>query len=90
MTKKKKHHYIPRFYLKRFSVNNEGKIIGLYNHKNKIFIQRAPLKHQACENFLYGEDDEIENALAEMENDVARMFYYWTEEKLLYPPPCRI
>lgn len=87
MTKKKKHHYIPRFYLKRFSANNEGKFIGLYNHKCKIFIQGAPLKHQACENFLYGEDDVIENALAEMENNVARMFYYWTEEKLLYPPP---
>lgn len=87
MAKKKKHHYIPRFYLKRFSVNKEGKFIGLYNHKNKMFIQESPLKHQACENFLYGEDDEIENALAEMENNVAKMFYYWTEEKLLYPPP---
>ncbi|WP_163409014.1 DUF4238 domain-containing protein [Flavobacterium ajazii] len=87
MVKKKKHHYIPRFYLKRFSNNNEGKFLGLYNLNNKKFIQNAPLKSQAYENFLYGEDDEIENALAEMESNVARMFYYWTEEKLLYPPP---
>lgn len=61
--------------------------MGLYNLENKKFIQNAPLKSQAYENFLYGEDDEIENALAKMENTVARMFYYWTEEKLLYPPP---
>lgn len=87
MTKKKKHHYIPRFYLKRFSNNNEGKLLGLYNINNKQFIQNAPLKSQAYENYLYGEDDEIENALAQMESNVARMFYYWTEEKLLYPPP---
>lgn len=87
MTKKKRHHYIPRFYLKRFSVNNEGKFLGLYNLNNRKFIQNAPLKSQAYENFLYGEDDEIENALAEMEGSVAKMFYYWTEEKLLYPPP---
>lgn len=87
MAKKKKHHYVPRFYLKRFSSDPEGKIIGLYNHKSNVFIQEAPLKHQACQKFLYGEDDEIENALAKMESNVARMFYYWTEEMALYPPP---
>jgi hypothetical protein len=87
MTNKKAHHYIPRFYLKRFSVNNEGKFIGLYNHKSDAFVQKAPLRHQACENFLYGEDDEVENALATMENNVAKMFHYWTEARLLYPPP---
>lgn len=87
MHKKKRHHYIPRFYLKRFSNNNEGKFIGLYNHTNSKFVQEAPLRHQAYENFLYGEDDEIENALADMEGKVAKLFHYWTEEKLLYPPP---
>lgn len=87
MTKKKRHHYIPRFYLKRFSVNNKGKFLGLYNLNNRKFIPNAPLKSQAYENFLYGEDDEIENALAEMEGIVSQMFNYWTDEKLLYPPP---
>jgi hypothetical protein len=87
MTKKKRHHYIPRFYLKRFSKNNEGKVLSLYNLNNRKFIQTAPLKSQAYENFLYGVDNEIENALAEMEGNVARMFHYWTEEKLLYAPP---
>ena len=87
MATKKRHHYIPKFCLKRFSVNNEGKFIGLYNYKSDVFVQEAPLKHQAYQNFLYGEDDEIENALANMESEIAKMFYYWTEEKLLYPPP---
>lgn len=87
MNKKKRHHYIPRFYLKRFSFNNEGKYLGLYNFDNDRFVPNAPLRHQAYKNHLYGEDDEIENALAEMECSVAKMFYYWTEEKLLYPPP---
>ena len=87
MANKKRHHYIPRFYLKRFSVNNDGKYLGLYNIENKKFVQNAQLKSQAYETFLYGEDDDIENALAEMESNVAKMFYYWTEKKLLYPPP---
>ena len=46
MTKKKRHHFIPRFYLKRFSINNEGKALGLYNLDNKKFIKNAPLKIQ--------------------------------------------
>lgn len=84
---RKKHHYVPRFYLKRFSINNEGKFIGLYNHKSKIFIQKAPIKHHACESYLYGRDDEIEIELAKLENKVAKMFYFWTEEKILIPTP---
>lgn len=87
MSKRKSHHYIPRFYLKRFSADEENKLIGLYNCENQKYIAKAPIKHQACRDFLYGEDDEIENILAEMEDKVAKMFYYWTEEKLLYPPP---
>lgn len=87
MVKKKRHHYIPRFYLKRFSINNDGKFLALYNLNNRKFIQAAPLKSQAYENFLYGEDDEIENALAKMEGNVSRMFNYWTDERLFYPPP---
>lgn len=84
---RKNHHYVPRFYLKRFSVNNGGKVIGLYNHKREIFIDNAPLKHQACEAFLYGRDDEVEAELGKLESSIARMFYYWTEEKILLPPP---
>lgn len=86
-SKKKRQHYIPRFYLKRFSSDDLGKLIGLYNHKNDVYIEKAPLRHQAYKNFLYGEDDEVENALADLEGKVAKMFYYWTEEKLFYPPP---
>lgn len=87
MVKKKKHHYIPKFYLKRFSNNNDGKFVGLYNLKNGKFISHAPLKSQGAEDFLYGVDDEIENALARMENDMARIFYFWTEKKWLDVPP---
>jgi hypothetical protein len=84
---RKKHHYVPKFYLKRFSVNNEGKVLGLYNYKSEVFIANAPLKHQACETFLYGRDDEVEAELGKLESNVAKMFHYWTEEKILIPPP---
>jgi hypothetical protein len=47
MINKKRHHYIPRFYLKRFSVNNERKFLGLHNLNNRKFISNAPLKSQS-------------------------------------------
>src|ERR1700740_1153368 len=87
MGQRKKHHYIPRFYLKRFSVNYDGKIIGVYNLRNELFIKNAPIKHQACDEFLYGEDDYVENELAKMENIVSKLFYHWTDEKTLLIPP---
>lgn len=87
MSKRKNHHYVPRFYLKRFSVNGEGKTIGLYNYKNKVFIPNAPIKHQASKDFLYGKDDGTESDLAKLESAISKLFHYWTEEKILIPPP---
>lgn len=84
---RQKHHYIPRFYLERFSINNEGKLIGLYNHENNLFVPKAPIRHQACEEYLYGRDDLIEAELAKLESSIAKLFHYWTEEKILVPPP---
>ena len=87
MCKRKNNHYIPKFYLKRFSFNQEGKNIGLYNHHNKIFIQKTSIKHQASKNYLYGEDEEVELQLSKLENSISNFFNYWTEEKILVPPP---
>jgi len=33
MADKKRQHYVPRFYLKNFSINSEGKAIGIYERK---------------------------------------------------------
>jgi hypothetical protein len=84
---KKKQHYIPKFYLKRFSINNEERTIGLYNLSNEKFITNASIPNQGYKNYFYGKDGEIEGALEKMENQVSRLFNYWTKEKLLYPPP---
>ncbi|MDR3652154.1 MAG: DUF4238 domain-containing protein [Paludibacter sp.] len=84
---KKNHHYVPRFYLKRFSVNEDGKTIGLYNYNNNMFIQSAPIKHQASKDFLYGKEDDVETELAKLESAMAKLFHFWTDEKILLPPP---
>src|SRR6188768_1662796 len=73
MATRKKHHYIPQFYLRKFSVREEGKTIGLYHHKSKVFFPEANIRHQACEKYLYGKDDEVEAALSRLESNVSRM-----------------
>lgn len=87
MGKRKNNHYIPKFYLRRFSLEEQGKSIGLYNLKNDIFIPSAPIKHQASKDYLYGEDGEIELYLSKLEDAIAKFFWHWTEEKTLIPPP---
>lgn len=82
----KEHHYVPRFYLKRFSINAKGKCISLYNINNKKFIQSAPIRHQACRPFLYGKDDLVESELAKLESTIAQFFHYWIDHKILELP----
>lgn len=67
MTEKKNQHYIPKFYLRKFSVENNEKQIGVFNIDNKIFIQRGKLKSQGSKNFFYGQDGVIETNLSEIE-----------------------
>ena len=85
MAVRKKHHYIPQFYLRRFSVDDDKKLIALYNHKNKLFVPSAQIRHQACEKYLYGTDDEIEEGLSKMENAVAFVMSLILDQGM--PPP---
>lgn len=68
MAENKKHHYIPKFYLRSFSVNNDELNIGLYNLQNKLFKSSVPLKDQAYENYFYGQNNDLEKSLGDLEN----------------------
>ena len=71
MPSNKKHHYVPRFYLKRFSQN--GKSIGIFNLPRKLKILNGNLKNQCYENYFYGKDPLIEHCLGDVEGAVARI-----------------
>lgn len=71
MTDKKNQHYIPKFYLRKFSIENNEKQIGVFNIDNKIFIQKGKLKTQGSKNFFYGQDGIIEDHLSEIEGHLA-------------------
>jgi hypothetical protein len=70
-TDKKNQHYIPKFYLRNFSFQNNRKQIGVYDINNCIYVQRGKLKTQGSEDFYYGKDGELENRLSEIEIHLA-------------------
>lgn len=85
MPARKKHHYIPQFYLRKFASSESGKTIGLYNHQKDVFIQSAPIRHQACESYLYGREDDVEQALGSLEYQASNIIH--TMLTHLVPPP---
>lgn len=80
MTKKKKHHYIPRFYLAYFTNKNrndkEVPFLWVYKKSSRIPFKKSP-QNIGFENYFYAYDNgsqvsfEIEDILAAVESDVA-------------------
>ncbi len=67
MPQNKKHHFVPKFYLKNFSLNNDRKTIGVFNISTSKYIALGSLKNQAYRNYFYGRNSVIEKSLADIE-----------------------
>lgn len=66
---KRKHHFVPKFYLEAF--RSDVRRIHLYNLKRSLPVQSAGLRDQCYKHRFYGPDDEIENLLANLESSLA-------------------
>jgi len=66
---KTKHHYVPRFYLKRFA--SQPKRINVYNLETNVLIRDASLKGQCQRPRFYGTSDDVENDLMKLETIVS-------------------
>ncbi|MBN4046997.1 DUF4238 domain-containing protein [bacterium AH-315-P13] len=72
-TDKKNQHYIPKFYLRNFSFENNQKQLGIFNLKSSFFFQKSKLKTQGSKNFFYGHDGKIEDSLSEIEGVLSNL-----------------
>ena len=68
----KRQHYVPRCYLKPFSLNAADAAINVFNITNRRSIRNAPIKGQCARNYLYGEDLRLEHILQSFEGEYAR------------------
>ena len=65
MAEKKNHHFVPQSYQRLFS--NDGKGIGVYNIKKNLLINQSSIKNTMSKNYFYSKNQNVEDALAEIE-----------------------
>jgi hypothetical protein len=66
---KKKHHYVPKLYLRKFA--SEPRRINILDLETSNFYRNGSLRDQCFRPKFYGTDDELENYLMEIESIVA-------------------
>ena len=73
MPARKNQHFVPRCYMRHFSVNGEGKAINLHNMSRTLSVQGAPIKGQCSRSYIYGKgtEDGLEQFLGKLETNYA-------------------
>lgn len=75
-----KQHYIPKFYLRKFSANKENVLIY---HLRSREIKLSPISSTCQESYFYGKDGEFEDLLKMMDNNHAKTLNRIIETKTL-------
>lgn len=79
MNKVKNQHYVPQFYLKNFSNDQNEITVGLLNLKSNHFVRNATIENQSSKKYYYGEDGKIEEMLSNIESILAPKLYEYTK-----------
>ncbi len=83
MPQNKKQHYVPRFYLKRFS--SDGTSINIWHIQLEKNICSEKLRNQCYENYFYGKQPDIEKALGHVESEMSKILDQVITRKALPP-----
>ncbi len=83
MPQNKKHHYVPKFLLRRFSTDKKS--INLYNIKSRRAVTGANLANQCYSDYLYGKDPEFEKGMSVVEGEFAKLLRLM--DMAVIPPP---
>lgn len=81
MPKQKKQHYVPRFYMKRFS--RDGKKFSLMILETRKIMTAVPFSSQCQQDYFYGADLAYESVLSSKEAQWADVFSLIEENKHL-------
>lgn len=67
MATNKNQHFVPRCYLRPFTIDSAGAAINLYNIDRQQFIPLTPVKKQCSRDYFYGKDEKLERAIQSVE-----------------------
>jgi len=68
MATNKNQHFVPRCYLRPFTIDGADAAINIYNLDRKKIIPMAPVKNQCSGNYFYGQDKQLEHAIQLVES----------------------
>jgi hypothetical protein len=71
MATNKNQHFVPRCYLRPFTIDSANLAINLFNIARLKFIECAPVKYQCSSDYFYGKDLGLEKALQLTEGSYA-------------------
>lgn len=83
MPEKKKQHFVSQFLLRQFSVEDNPKVINLYNRLTDKLVENAPINTQAQEAYFYGVDTTFEDYLAHFEGKASAILNVIIKDKIL-------
>lgn len=81
MPDKKNQHFIPQFFLKNFSLNENRKTVGAYLVKSLEYVKSAPIKNQCSKPYFYGKSGIVEGFFSNFETHSAPLFSKIIKEK---------
>jgi hypothetical protein len=84
MPANKKHHYVPRFYLRQFA--SDGQSVSLFNFRQGRSISGANLRNQCYRDYMYGKDGEHEYNLSQIEGALSTLLKHILSTETLPPP----
>ena len=84
MPANKKHHYVPRFYLRNFA--SDGRSVNLYNLRQARLVHEANLKNQCFRDYMYGKDGQQEHQLSQLEGGLAPLLRWILDSEQLPRP----
>jgi hypothetical protein len=84
MADNKRQHFVPQFYLRRFS--NDGRRINIFNIQREKTIIGGKLRSQCFRDYLYGKDLSFEKHLGEIEKRAA-LIIKRIDETGFFPAP---
>src|ERR1700730_14803707 len=71
MPHNKRQHFVPKFLLKNFASDSDGRQISLINLKRMLVVRGASLKEQCYRDYFYGTSNVLEKQLGVMEGRFA-------------------
>lgn len=79
-------HFVPQFFQRFFSFENNGKTIGMFETNRNVFNRHVKISSHLGRKHFYGSDGELEEWLSKLESDSAPIFReMWEKEKLPTP-----